>query len=73
MIGNKWVFRNKENEEGEVVTNKSRIIAQGYLQKEGIDFEESFVVCTGAKIGGYKNPMYLCLLQGLQVVSNGCQ
>ena len=42
VIGPKWVFRNKENEEGEVVTNKSRLVAQGYLQEEGIDFEESF-------------------------------
>ena len=42
VIGTKWVFRNKENEEGEVVTNKSRLVAQGYLQEEGIDFEESF-------------------------------
>ena len=42
IIGTKWVFRNKENEEGKVVTNKSRIVAQGYLQEEDIDFEESF-------------------------------
>ena len=41
IIGKKWVFKNKENE-GVVVTNKSRIVAQGYLQEEGIDFEESF-------------------------------
>ena len=36
------MFRNKENEDGKVITNKSRIVAKGYLQKEGIDFEESF-------------------------------
>ena len=36
------MFRNKENEEGKVVTNKSRIVAQGYLQEEDIDFEEFF-------------------------------
>ena len=36
------MFRNKENEDGKVVTNKSRIVAKGYLQEEGIDFEESF-------------------------------
>ena len=42
IIGTKWVFRNKENEEGKVVTNKFRIVAQGYLQEEGIEFEESF-------------------------------
>ena len=42
IIGIKWVFKNKENKEGTVVTNKSRIVTQGYLQEEGIDFEESF-------------------------------
>ena len=42
MIETKWVFRNKKNEEGEIVTNKSKFVAQGYLQEEGIDFEESF-------------------------------
>ena len=36
------MFRNRENENGKVVTNKSRIVAKGYLQEEGIDFEESF-------------------------------
>ena len=46
IIGTKWVFRNKENEEGKVVTNKSRIVAQGYIQEKGIDFEESFALVT---------------------------
>ena len=42
IIGTRWVFKNKKNEDGKVVTNKSRIVAKGYLQEEGIDFEESF-------------------------------
>ena len=44
IIRTKWVFRNTKNEEGKVVTNKSRIVAQGYLQEEGIEFEESFAL-----------------------------
>ena len=39
IIGTKWMFRNKENEKGKVVINKFRIVAQGYLQEEDIDFE----------------------------------
>jgi hypothetical protein len=42
VIGTKWVFRNKENEDGIVVKNKSRLVAQGYTQVEGLDFDETF-------------------------------
>jgi hypothetical protein len=34
-IGTKWVWKNKEGENGEVVRNKSRLVAQGYSQKRG--------------------------------------
>jgi hypothetical protein len=40
-IGTKWVWKNKEGG-NEVVRNKSRLVAQGYSQKEGIDYEETF-------------------------------
>ncbi|KAL5216285.1 hypothetical protein ABZP36_007686 [Zizania latifolia] len=41
-IGTKWVFKNKQGEDGVVVRNKARLVAQGFCQKEGIDFEETF-------------------------------
>jgi hypothetical protein len=41
-IGTKWVFKNKQGEDGEVVRNKARLIAQGYSQVEGLDFGETF-------------------------------
>ena len=41
-IGTKWVFRNKKDEEGVVVRNKTRFVAKGYCQQEGIDYEETF-------------------------------
>jgi hypothetical protein len=37
VIGTKWVFRNKENEDSIVVKNKSRLVAQVYTQVEGLD------------------------------------
>ena len=40
VIGTKWIFKNKTDEDGEVVHNKSRLVAQGYTQIEGIDFDE---------------------------------
>ncbi|KAH9698504.1 Integrase catalytic domain-containing protein [Citrus sinensis] len=42
VIGTKWVFRNKMDESGVVVRNKARLVAQGYNQEEGIDFDETF-------------------------------
>nr|GEV07272.1 putative ribonuclease H-like domain-containing protein [Tanacetum cinerariifolium] len=41
-IGTKWVFRNKKDERGIVVRNKARLIAQGHIQEEGIDYKEVF-------------------------------
>jgi hypothetical protein len=38
------VWKNKEEEKGEVVRNKSRLVAQGYSQKEGIDYKETFAL-----------------------------
>ncbi|XP_037494074.1 TPR and ankyrin repeat-containing protein 1, partial [Jatropha curcas] len=42
VIGSKWVFRNKLDEQGNVVRNKARLVALGYNQEEGIDFDETF-------------------------------
>jgi hypothetical protein len=42
VIGTNWVFKNKQGEDGEVVRNKARLVAQGFSQVEGIDFEETF-------------------------------
>ncbi len=38
----KWVYRNKINEDGQVVMNKERFVCNGYVQVEGIDFDETF-------------------------------
>ncbi|GJS36015.1 retrovirus-related pol polyprotein from transposon TNT 1-94 [Tanacetum coccineum] len=42
IIALKWLWKNKCDAENIVVRNKTRLVAKGYRQEEGIDFEESF-------------------------------
>eukprot|EP00253_Pinus_taeda_P021573 PITA_21573 len=42
VIGTKWIFKNKLNENGEVIRSKAILVCKRYAQQEGIDFEETF-------------------------------
>nr|GEY47561.1 integrase, catalytic region, zinc finger, CCHC-type, peptidase aspartic, catalytic [Tanacetum cinerariifolium] len=42
VITLKWIYKGKLDEMGGILKNKARLVARGYLQEEGIDFEESF-------------------------------
>ena len=44
VIGTKWIFKNKTDKDGEIIQNKSQLVAQGYTQVEGVDFDESFAL-----------------------------
>nr|GEV46427.1 ATPase subunit 1, mitochondrial [Tanacetum cinerariifolium] len=43
-IGTKWVLKNKKDERGIVIRYKSRLVAQGHTQQEGIDYDEVFTL-----------------------------
>ncbi|GJT52383.1 retrovirus-related pol polyprotein from transposon TNT 1-94 [Tanacetum coccineum] len=42
VITLKWIYKVKLDEMGGILKNKARLVARGYRQEEGIDFEESF-------------------------------
>ncbi|PWA84621.1 ribonuclease H-like domain, Reverse transcriptase, RNA-dependent DNA polymerase [Artemisia annua] len=42
VIGTRWVFRVKRDERGNVIKKKARLVAQGYRQEEGVDYDEVF-------------------------------
>ncbi|GJY50424.1 retrovirus-related pol polyprotein from transposon TNT 1-94 [Tanacetum coccineum] len=64
-IGTKWVFRNKTNQRGIVVRNKARLVAQGYRQEEGVDYDEVFTPV--ARIEAIRLVLAFALFMGFTV------
>ena len=44
VIGTKWVFRNKLDEDGNITKNKARLVAKGYRQEYGMDYDETYAL-----------------------------
>ncbi|GJX12088.1 putative ribonuclease H-like domain-containing protein [Tanacetum coccineum] len=64
-IGTKWVFRNKKDKIGIVVRNKARLVAQGYTQEEGIDYDEMDVK-SAFLYGTIEKEVYVCQPPGFK-------
>ncbi|GJS51371.1 retrovirus-related pol polyprotein from transposon TNT 1-94 [Tanacetum coccineum] len=44
MIGSKWIFMNKMDKYGTIIGKKERVVAQGYMQEKGIEYDETFAL-----------------------------
>ncbi|GKA34998.1 putative ribonuclease H-like domain-containing protein [Tanacetum coccineum] len=64
-IGTKWVFKNKKDERGIMIKNKARLVAQGYIQEEGIDYDEMDVKSVFL-YGKIEEEVYVCQPLGFE-------
>nr|GEW91668.1 hypothetical protein [Tanacetum cinerariifolium] len=63
-IGTKWSFE-KKDEKGIVIKNKARLVAQGYTQEEGIDYDE-MDVNSAFLYGQIEKEVYICQPPGFE-------
>nr|GEZ54232.1 retrovirus-related Pol polyprotein from transposon TNT 1-94 [Tanacetum cinerariifolium] len=63
VITLKWIYKVKLDELGEILKNKARLVARGYRQEEGIDFEESFA-STAFLNGNLRKEVYVSQSDG---------
>ena len=71
IVGTKWIFKKKFNQDGKVIRNKERLVCKGYAQGEGIDFEETYALV--ARLEEIKMFLALSCDTKIQSISNGCQ
>ena len=48
LVGNKWIFRVKQNSDGTINRYKARLVAKGFLQTKGVDYQETFSLVVKA-------------------------
>ncbi|GKB29178.1 putative ribonuclease H-like domain-containing protein [Tanacetum coccineum] len=64
-IGTKWVYRNKKDERGIMIKNKARLVAQGYTQEEGIDYDKMDIK-SAFLYGNIEEEFYICQPPGFE-------
>ena len=65
VIGTKWVFKKKLDENGEIKRNKARLVCKGYAQEEGLDNGETF--SPVARMEGVRTLLAYATYKGFKV------
>ena len=65
VIGTKWVYNKKLDENGEVTRNKEILVCKGYAQEEGIDYGETFSHVT--RLEGVRTLLAYSTYKGFKV------
>ena len=73
IISTKWIFRNKTDDEGNVIRNKAQLVAQGYSQMEGVDYDETFAPVACMESFFPQNSPNPCMSLKIQVLPYGCK
>jgi hypothetical protein len=71
VVKTKWVFHNKQDKHGVVTKNKVRLVAKGYAQVAGLDFDETFAPV--ARLESIHISLAYATHYGFKIVSNGRQ
>jgi len=65
IVGSKWVFWIKQGPDGKIQRYKARIVAQGFMQIEGINYDETFALVT--KLASLRAILALATEQDLEI------
>lgn len=65
VVGSKWVFKLKTGADGKVERHKARLVAQGFLQNFGFDYDETF--CTVVRFESFRVLIALVAQDGLML------
>ena len=67
----KWVFKPKRDEAGAIIKHKARLVARGFVQQEGFDFDDAFA--PPSTDGVCATPPFASCLRGLAHPPHGGQ